>query len=248
MLLAIDVGNTTVHFGVFKGRKLIRERRVATSRVGGTLSAAVAGLRVRPTREMRVIVSSVVPRINKFIKKKFPNAVFVNAKLIERLGLRIRIQNKNEVGADRLVNALAVWKIYSVPAIVVDFGTATTFDVVSENGEYLGGAIAPGILIGRDALHERTSKLPRVIISMPKDIIGRSTKEALLSGLVYGHVSMVEGMIDRLSSRLRKKIKVIATGGLALLIAKETKIFDQIDPFLTLKGLRIIADKWYNSN
>jgi type III pantothenate kinase len=179
--------------------------------------------------------------------------IFVSSRNIPEI--KIKIKNKTEVGADRLVDALAAYKLYGGPAIIVDFGTATTFDVITAQGEYLGGAIAPGILLARDTLHERTAKLPKIEIRAPKSVIGRDTVEAMRSGLVFGYVAMVEGMVERLKLRitpclpagrnyeLRKtsKIKVIATGGLAKLICKYTDIVDIIDGKLTLKGLQLIS-------
>jgi type III pantothenate kinase len=242
MLLAIDVGNTSTHFGIFKGRNLLKEWRVATSRISDYQS-----IRKRRSEDLmirNIIVSSVVPRANKHIKKLFPKAKLINHK---NVGIKIRVKKPSEVGTDRLVNAFAAYKLYGGPAIVIDFGTATTFDVISARGEYLGGAIAPGILLARDSLYERTAKLPRIEIKAPKEVIGKSTREAMRSGLVYGYVAMVEGMTKRIKSSLTYRpssIKVIATGGLAKLICKYTKIIDKIDEKLTLKGLQLIGEKW----
>jgi type III pantothenate kinase len=236
MLLAIDIGNTSVHFGVFRGVKLVKEWRVATARISKCRARLSAG-KVRD-----IIVSSVVPRASKVIKRWFPKARFVNYK---NIGIKARVQKPSEVGVDRLVNALAVHKLYGGPAIVVDFGTATTFDVVSAKGEYLGGAITPGILLARDTLHERTAKLPRIEIKAPKNVVGKNTVEAMRSGLVYGYAALVEGMIQRIKSKVKSqksKMKVIATGGLAGLICKYTDIIDRIDEALTLKGLRLVGE------
>ena len=248
MILAIDIGNTSVHFGIFRGVKLVKEWRVATARI-----SEYQNIRKRITRYQNIrktVVASVVPRVNKIIRKWFPTAEFVNHK---NIGIKIKTKKPSEVGVDRLVNALAVHKLYGGPAIVVDFGTATTFDAVSARGEYLGGAIAPGIMLARDTLHERTAKLPRIKLVAPKAVVGRSTVEAIRSGLVYGYVAMVEGMVQRIKSSVVRRlpratsrgpssIKVIATGGLAPLICKYTKVIDRIDQKLTLKGLKIIGD------
>jgi len=171
------------------------------------------------------------------------NPHFVTGKNIR--GLKIRIRNKSEVGADRLVDALAAYKLYGGPCLVVDFGTATTFDVISKKGEYLGGIIAPGVALGRDALYERTAKLPKVNISAPRSLIGKNTVSAIQSGLVYGYVAMVEGIVKKIKSEIqspKSEIRVIATGGLAKLICKYTKVVDRIDTTLTLKGLKMVAD------
>jgi type III pantothenate kinase len=157
--------------------------------------------------------------------------------------LKIRVKKPAEVGADRLVDALAANKLYGGPAIIIDFGTATTFDVINQDGEYLGGAIAPGILLARDTLHERTAKLPKIELKAPQSVIGRDTIEAMRSGLVFGYVAMVEGMVERMRLATRdSRLKVIATGGLAQLICKYTDVIDIIDDKLTLKGLRLTAE------
>ena len=178
------------------------------------------------------------------IRKQFKcRPFFVTAGNIPRL--KVRLKNKREIGADRVVDALAALTLYKGPCLVVDFGTATTFDAISARGEYLGGAIAPGIVLARDALYEQAAKLPRIKISAPQEVIGKNTVSAMRSGLVYGYVAMVEGMVARIRSRIktqRSKTKIIATGGLAKLICKYTKVVDKIDAKLTLKGLRMVGD------
>ncbi len=246
MLLTIDLGNTNIVFGLFSGKKLVKEWRYPTKNIklppidAGSISA--------------VIIASVVPpldnKLRKLVKNKLKiTPIFVGAKNIP---LKVLLKKKGEVGADRLVNALAAFKLYGGPAIVVDFGTATTFDVISAKGEYLGGVIAPGIDLARDALHARTAKLPKVMIRAPKNVIGKDTISAMQSGLVYGYVAMIEGMIYKLKSEIsldsardkrnpKSEIHVIATGGLAGLICKYTGVVDRIDMKLTLKGLQMIA-------
>jgi type III pantothenate kinase len=234
MLLAIDVGNSTTRFGLFEGEKLKKEWVIETKGLyGWEPSPAVCRY---PT-----IISSVVPKADAVLRNKLFKPQFVSAQNIK--GIKVKVKNKSEVGADRVVNALAVYKLYGVPAIVIDFGTATTFDVVSKKGEYLGGAIAPGIILTRDVLHERTAKLPKVEIRAPKNIIGDSTVEALRSGLLYGYVAMVEGMLLRFKAKIGGKAKVVATGGLAKLIGKYAKGIDIIDEKLTLKGLKLAWQK-----
>jgi len=250
MILTIDVGNTNIVLGLFKGKTLAREWRFPSSsyslpKIKGKLD--------------RIIVASVVPAIDSKLKvrlqkkyKLFP--AFITAANIPKL--KVWLQNKREIGADRVVDALAAYIIYGGPAIIVDFGTATTFDVVSARGEYLGGAIAPGLELSRDILKERTAKLPKVAIKAPRNVIGKNTTEAIRSGLVFGYVALVEGMIKRIKDELTPypplllregeqkgvSFKVIATGGLAKLICKQTTIIDKIDDKLTLKGLRIIGE------
>ena len=234
-MLVIDVGNTSANFGLWRGRRLARTWRVATAKLGtGNWGLGIKGIK-------EVIVASVVPKANKAIRRRFPQARFVNYRDV---GIKVKLKRPAEVGIDRLVNALATIKLYGTPAIIVDFGTATTFDVISAKGEYLGGAIAPGILLSRDILHERTAKLPRIEIKAPRQVIGKSTVEAMQSGLVLGYVAMVEGMINRIRPSLPPTpypLKVIATGGLARLICKHTDVIDIIDEQLTLKGLRLIG-------
>jgi type III pantothenate kinase len=239
MFLVIDLGNTNVVFGLFRGEKLVREWRFPTR-----------PLKIPKIRNKieTVIVASVVPPLNKKLKtalrRQFGCKIhFVTADNIS--GLKVRLKNKREVGADRVVDALAVYKLYGGPAIVVDFGTATTFDAISTKGEYLGGAIAPGISMARDALYEQAAKLPKIKISAPKRMVGKNTEAAMRSGLVYGYVAMVEGMVERFKKELGKKSKVIATGGLSRLICKYTKVVDRIDTKLTLKGLRMIGEEIY---
>jgi len=249
MFLVIDLGNTNVVFGLFQGKKLVREWRCSTDK----LKIQKSKLKIDD-----VIICSVVPRLNnklkQLIKKRFGlTPFFVTAQNIP--DLKVRLKNKREIGADRVVDALAVHEFYGGPAIIVDFGTATTFDLISAKGEYLGGAIAPGIDLARDALYEHAAKLPKIKIKAPKGVVGQDTVSAMQSGLVYGYVAMVEGMVKKIkdpsgrgpSGRGQnskfKTAKVIATGGLAGLICKHTKIVDKIDNKLTLKGLALIGEK-----
>jgi len=251
MLLAIDVGNTNITFGIFDGKKLIKQWRCLSQKLFVTSLAPSTKHQISA-----VIVCSVVPGLNKKLSAmsyelsgKKPH--FVTAENIT--GLKVKFKNKKEVGADRVVDALAAYKLYGGPAIVVDFGTATTFDVISSKGEYLGGAIAPGISLARDALYSQTAKLPKVEVKAPKSVIGKDTVSAMQSGLVYGYVAMVEGMVGKLQTENCKlqgnqkpktsKMKIIATGGFAKLICKYTKVVDTIDQELTLKGLQMIGER-----
>jgi len=208
MLLAIDVGNTNITFGLFDERKLVKQWRCLTDKL------LVPSSKFPVTS---VVICSVVPSLDQRIKAKVQRLFnvkpfFVTAENIT--GIKVKVKNKKEVGADRVVDALAAYKLYGGPCIVVDFGTATTFDVVSAKGEYLGGAIAPGISLARDALYHQTAKLPKVEIKAPKNVIGKDTVSAMQSGLVYGYVSMVEGMIRKLKVERRAlNVSVVATGG-----------------------------------
>lgn len=240
MILAVDLGNTNIVFGLFKGKKLDREWRFPTAKL------KIPKIR---SKISAVIVASVVPSLNKRLRSKLSKRYkcrvhFVTAKNIS--GLKVKLKNKREIGADRVVDALAAYRLYGGPIIIVDFGTATTFDLISKKGEYLGGAIAPGIDLARDALYEHAAKLPKIKISAPEGVIGKDTKSAMRSGLVYGYAAMVEGMVMRIKSEIlnpKSEINVIATGGLAPLICKHTTVVDRIDKKLTLKGLHMIGEE-----
>ncbi|MBI5400168.1 type III pantothenate kinase [Candidatus Saganbacteria bacterium] len=255
MLLTVDLGNTNIVFGLFKGEKLVREWRYPT--------AAIRYPAIKTSID-KIIIASVVPECDSSLRRELYKRYgclphFVTAKNIP--GLKIKLKKIKEIGADRVVDAYAALKLYGAPVIVVDFGTATTFDVVSAKGEYLGGVIAPGLSLSRDILHERTAKLPKVTIKAPRKVIGTDTVSALQSGLVYGYAAMVEGMIQRIKSEIRNpkfeinyksqtlnsKITVIATGGLAALICKYTDVIDKIDQQLTLKGLQMIAHSCFSN-
>jgi type III pantothenate kinase len=188
------------------------------------------------------IISSVVPRLTRMLSKKIEKQYGVKPVVVkwENIDLKIALKNKGQVGVDRLVNAIAVKRKYGAPAVIIDFGTATTFCALDKNGRYLGGAITSGLAISRDVLHERTAKLPLIEIKKPGHAIGQDTLEAMRSGLFYGYVDMVEGMIKRFKAKLGRSAKVIATGGLSKIIASGTKNIDVVDPDLTLKGLNII--------
>ncbi len=234
MLLAVDIGNTNIVLGLFKNDKLISKHRILTDssarvKAAGPLDAA--------------IISSVVPHltgdISRQIEKRYRvKPVIVSWRNIR--GLKIALKNKGQVGIDRLVNAVAVKHLYGSPAVIIDFGTATTFCALDRTGRYLGGAITSGLAISRDILYERTAKLPFISIIKPERAIGRNTLEAMRSGLFYGYVDLVDGMIKRFKAQLGGKAKVIATGGLSGIIASGTDKIDVVDTDLTLKGLNII--------
>ncbi len=240
MLLTIDVGNTNLTLGLFRGKKFIKELRAST--IGFKKLPAL------PWNEIeRVMVASVVPAVDRILKRTVKRPiVFVTSRNIPVI--TIKLKNRHEVGADRIVNAAAVYSLYGGPAIIVDFGTATTFCALTERGEYLGGAIAPGINLSRIVLHEKTAKLPLIDLYRPRKVIGDSTLSAMESGIVLGYGHMVDGMIRSMKKELQgkygqKHIKVIATGGYARLINEVLpKKIEHIDPQLTLHGLRIIAE------
>jgi len=254
MLLVIDVGNTQTVLGVFEGENLSHHWRLATdicrtkdeySLLVGSLLAS-AGL--APGDVDGVGVCSVVPPLSHVFLEMAESLFGVKAMLVGpgvKTGMPILYENPAEVGSDRIANALAAYYETRGPVIIVDFGTATTFCVVSEKGEYLGGSIVPGVGISADALFARTAKLPRVAVTRPATVVGRTTEASIQSGLFFGHLCIVEGMIARIVSEMQfgSKPKVLATGGLAELFAGETETIDVVDPYLTLKGVRIIYEK-----
>lgn len=236
MLLAVDIGNTNIVFGAFNGDRLTQKGRVVSE-----LPIKFPKLKGRFDR---AIIASVVPKLNravvKLIKSQYGiRPIILNWKMIK--GLKIDLPNKDQVGIDRLVNAVAVKHLYGNPAIVIDLGTATTFCAVKGDCTYLGGAITSGLAISRDILHKRTAKLPLIKLKVPSRAIGKNTVEAMNSGLFFGYVDMIEGIIRRIRREMGGHVKVIVTGGLSKLIAKGTKVFDNVDVDLTLKGLSIIA-------
>ncbi len=251
MFLAIDIGNTNVTLGVFEGDKLLTSWRLATDIYRMPDEYAVHMINLLPRCNLvlldikAAIMCSVVPPLIPTFEDFFQRYMGIKPMIVGagiKTGVRILYDNPRDVGADRIVDAVAAYRTYGGPVIVVDFGTATVFDAISANGDYLGGAIAPGIGIAAEALFERAAKLPRIELHQPKAAIGKNTVSSMQSGLVFGYVGLVEGIIGRFQQEMGSKAKVVATGGLAPLIAGLTDAVDVVDSDLTLVGLRLIFD------
>ena len=249
MLLVIDIGNTNITLGVYDHDQLGPRWRLATAhdRMPDEYGLQFLGLLAHDAIDLSAItgvcLASVVPSLTGRILETCRRYLHREPLVVSagvKTGVRVRVDYPQGVGADRIADAAAVKHLYGGPACVVDFGTATTFDAVAEDGDYLGGSISPGIGIAAEALFTRTSQLPRVELQRPPSVIGRNTVHAMQSGLMFGYVSLVEGMVSRFRSELGPQMKVIATGGLAETIAQETDVIQIIAPWLTLDGLRVI--------
>ena len=252
MLLTIDIGNTNIAIGIFKNKDLIHHWRLSTNKFKTSYEYGIDFCNlffysnILKENIKGIIISSVVPSLQDEIEKMCK--IFFNITPIIvgpgiKTGLSIKIENPKELGADRVVNAVAAYTKFKKSCIVVDFGTATTFDYISENGEYEGGLISPGIFISLNALAEKTSKLPFVDIHKPSKVVATNTVEAIQSGIFYGYIGLVKEIITRIKQEKNSQSLVIATGGISTLISKEINEIDVVDPYLTLEGLRIIYEK-----
>jgi type III pantothenate kinase len=251
-LLAIDVGNTNTVLGIYRGDELVADWRIQTdgSRTSdeyAVLLGSLLSLRGFDRGEItHGILSSVVPPAVFGIRGFFRQHLEVPALVVGpgiKTGMPILYENPREVGADRIVNAVAAYERFSSGCIVVDFGTATTWDVVTDKGEYLGGVIAPGIHISAQALYERASKLPRVEIARPPKVVGRNTTASMQSGLLYGYAGMVDAVVERIRDEVEFEARCIATGGMAHLIAEESRTIEATDDMLTLRGLKVLFER-----
>jgi type III pantothenate kinase len=249
MFLAVDVGNTNISLGVYQGETLEGAWRLGTvqERMPDEYGLQFMGLLQHAGYEPEQItgcaLASVVPPLTPGILQALNVYLGVEPLTVDagvKTGVRIRYEDPKAVGADRVADAVAVMTHYGAPACVVDFGTATTFNAIAEGGDYLGGAIAPGIRIAADALYHMTAKLTRVDLVRPPSVIGRNTVHAMQSGMIFGYVGLVEGMVARFKRELGSEMKVVATGGLAPIIAQETDVLEHVEPWLTLEGLRLI--------
>jgi type III pantothenate kinase len=252
MLLVIDVGNTNTVIGVFNDDTLEYDWRIRTAgestpdEFNVLANGLFADKGVNREAIDRIIISSVVPScvpiLNGYcVKYLKQQPAWVDPDTVRQF-MPILYNNPDEVGADRIVNAVAAYQKYKTALIIIDFGTATTFDVISQKGEYLGGAIVPGIMISSDALFARASRLPRVeIFKAPAAVIGKDTINSIKSGIIHGNAAMVDGMVERMTAEIKTSVRVVATGGLASLIAGVSKTVETVEPALTLEGLRIIA-------
>jgi type III pantothenate kinase len=249
MLLTIDIGNTNLTLGLYNGAELGRHWRLATdhARMPDEYGLQFLGLLQNAGQTVAdltgIVLASVVPQLTGRVIQACQEYLQQEPLVVDtgvKTGIRIRYEDPRAVGADRVADAVAVINLYGGPACVIDFGTATTFNAVTKEGDYLGGAIAAGVNLAAEALYTRAAKLPRMDLQRPPSVIGRNTVHAMQSGLLFGYVSMVEGMVTRFRSELGSDMKVVATGGLAEVIAKETNVIDIISPWLTLEGLRII--------
>ena len=248
MLLVIDVGNTNVVFAVFGGEKLLGQWRISTDakrtsdEYGVWLTQVLEHSDIAPAAIKHAVCASVVPQalfdLRQLAKRYFNCELMVIGDVGVKTGVGVKIDNPREVGADRLVNAFAAWGRYKQAMIVVDFGTATTFDIVSGDGNYMGGVIAPGVNLSLDALQRAAAKLPNIGIQRPEKVIGTNTVGAMQSGIYYGYVGLIEGIVARIRAEYGPPMKVIATGGLASLYARACPVIEALEPDLTIWGLK----------
>jgi type III pantothenate kinase len=249
MLLAVDVGNTNITLGLYDGETLGPRWRIATDHAsmpdeyGLQFVGMFANAGIAVDKLTGICLASVVPPLTNKVVEACRNYLQKDPLIVDagvKTGVRVLYEDPKAVGADRIVDAAAVQHLYGGPACVVDFGTGTTFDAITANGEYLGGAIAPGIGVAAEALFSAGAKLMRVDIARPPNVIGRNTTHALQSGLLFGYVGLVEGLVARFKAELGPEMKVIGTGGLAEIVSRETDVIQILAPWLTLDGLRII--------
>ncbi|GAA4869845.1 type III pantothenate kinase [Paenibacillus vulneris] len=252
MILAVDVGNTNIVLGLYEGDQLLHHWRLSTNRSSTTDEYGMmiynlfqhSGLELDQIEG--IIISSVVPPLM-FVLEQLCSKYLKKTPLIVgpgiKTGLNVRYENPREVGADRIANAVAAIELYGAPCIVVDFGTATTFDYIDASGQYIGGAVAPGVGISTEALYQRAAKLPRIELVKPKSVVGRNTVASMQAGIIYGFAGQVDGIVGRIREEHNAQAKVIATGEMAELIASESRTIEKVNPLLTLQGLQMIYQR-----
>ena len=250
MILTMDIGNTNVKTALFEGMEMVEYWRVSTNRdmssdeYGILLMNLFAHKGIQASQVEGIMISSVVPQINFTIEHMCQNYFGMEPRIIGpgiKTGINIKYENPRELGSDRIANAVAAYELYGGPCITIDFGTATSFGAISEKGEFLGGAICPGLKLAAEALTERAAKLPRFELAKPESVIGRNTVTNMQAGIVYGYIGQINYLVERMKRELgAPNAKVIATGGLATLVAGESNVIDVLDGLLTLKGLCLI--------
>lgn len=252
MILAVDIGNTNTVFALFDGEECAGQWRLSTNRLRTAdeftlwLENFLGRLKINASQIQKSIVACVVPSCRFAILSALEQLLehkplLVTAQLMQQVGTQIKTDNPDEVGADRVINAYAAWQRYKQPTVVLDFGTATTFDVADENGAYCGGVIAPGINLSLEALHRAAARLPSVDIKHPAKAIGTTTESAMQAGIYFGYLGMIERIVQEITRELGGKPKVVATGGLAPLFAKNCDAIDELDSDLTMRGLHLVA-------
>jgi type III pantothenate kinase len=252
MILAVDVGNSNIVLGVYIGKELRCHWRLATNRMstadeyGATIHRLFEMAGFDPREIEGVIISSVVPPLM-YVMEQLCVKYLGRTPLIVgpgiKTGLNVRCDNPREVGADRIVNAIAAIELYGPPLIVVDFGTAITYCYIDPKGQYLGGAIAPGVRIATEALYQHAAKLPRIELVKPKSVVGRNTVSSMQSGIIFGFAAQVDGIVGRICQEFNVTPQVVATGGMAELIAEESRTIQKVNPYLTLQGLQILYER-----
>lgn len=252
MLLVIDIGNSNIVMGTYVGKKLMKHWRISTDRqktgdeYGMLINELFAYQNVALTDIESIIISSVVPPLVVPITKMCERYFKIHPLIVGpgiKTGIKLNYENPRAIGADRIVNVVGAFDQYGGDLIVIDIGTATTFDVVAENGDFLGGAIAPGIATSADALFNQTAKLPRVELVAPKSIVCHNTIQGMQAGIIYGYVGQIDAIVERIRAEIGKELRVIATGGFAKMIASESKTIEKVDHFLTLSGLRVLFER-----
>ena len=252
MLLVLDIGNSNIVMGAYEGKKLLRHWRISTDRqkTGDEYGILFNELFRYQSIEMSdikaIIISSVVPPLVVPLRKMCERYFRIRPLIVGpgiRTGIRLNYENPRAIGADRIVNVIGAHEQYGGPLIVIDIGTATTFDIVAENGDFLGGVIAPGLGSSAEALFQRAAQLPRIELVPPKTVVCRSTVQGMQAGIIYGYVGQIDEIVRRIKAELAMEMKVVATGGFARMVAKESQTIDKVDHFLTLTGLRVLYER-----